>query len=155
MKKFLIGLKDLILRHKILSLICLLAFIVIVIMIYVFFSIFVSGSNAYGRRLSGIEKVKISSSELKKEEKQIEKNSEVKNAKLRIQGKIIYFNITFTNEASKDKAKEIAKKTLEDFSKDEKEFYDFEYILHQEDAAGFKITGTSGPKTGGISFIKS
>ncbi len=155
MKKLLISLKDLVLRHKILSLICVLAFIVIMIMLYVFFSIFVSGSNIYGSRLSGIEKYKITKAELNKEAATIEKNKEVKAAKVRIQGKIIYFDITFTNDTSKDKAKEIARKTLEDFSKGEKEFYDFEYILTQEDSKGFKITGTSGPKTKGISFIKS
>ncbi len=155
MKNFFGGLKDLLLRHKILSIICILAFVVVMIMLYIFFSIFVSGNDVYGRRLNGIEKVKISKSELKEEADKIEKNGEVKSAKVRIQGKIIYFDITFANGTSKEKAKEIAKKTLDDFSKKEKEFYDFEYVLMQEDSAGFKITGTSGPKTGGISFIKS
>ncbi len=155
MKKFLVGLKDLLLRHKLLSLICILAFTVVMIMLYVFFSIFVSSSDVYGRRLSGIDKVKISKSELNEIGEKIEKNGEVEKAKVRIQGKIIYFDVSFKKDVSKDKAKEIAKKTLDEFSKDEKEFYDFEYILKQEDSAGFKITGTSGPKTGGISFIKS
>ena len=155
MKRILVGLKDLLLRHKILSLISILAFIVVMIMLYVFFSIFVSGNNIYGRRLTGIEEVKISKDDLSKEKEKIEKNSEVSSAKVRVQGKIIYFDITFTKDTSKDKAKEIAKKTLDDFSKDEKEFYDFEYILQQENNDGFKITGTSGPKTEGISFIKS
>ena len=155
MKKFLLGLRDMLWRHKLLSLICFLAFVAIMIMLYVFFSIFVSGNDVYGRRLMGIEEVKISKSELNKEKETVEKNSEVKTAKVRLQGKIIYFDIVFTKGTSKDKAKDIAKKTLEDFSKDEKEFYDFEYILTSEDAEGFKITGTSGPKTGGISFIKN
>ncbi|MBR3161692.1 MAG: hypothetical protein IKF19_03070 [Bacilli bacterium] len=155
MKKFLIGLKDLILRHKLLSMICILAFTAIMIMLYVFFSIFVSTNNVYGRRLNGIEKVKIAKSELNKKSDKIEKNDEVKSAKVRIQGKIVYFDIIFKKETSKDKAKEIANKTLDEFSKEEKEFYDFEYVLASEDSAGFKITGTSGPKTEGISFIKS
>ncbi len=155
MKKFLVGLKDLLLRHKLLSLISILAFIVVMIMLYVFFSIFVSGNDVYGRRLDGIEDVKISKTDLNKEKEKIEKNGEVKSAKVRLQGKIVYFDITFTKDTSKDKAKEIAKKTLDDYSKDEKEYYDFEYVLHQENSDGFKITGTSGPKTGGISFIKS
>ena len=155
MKKFFVGLKDLLLRHKLLSLICFLAFVVVMTMLYVFFSIFVSGNDVYGRRLNGIEEVKISKNELNDESEKIEKMGEVKSAKVRLQGKIIYFDIIFNKDVSKDKAKEIAKKTLDDFSKDEKEFYDFEYILTQDDKDGFKITGTSGPKTGGISFIKS
>ena len=155
MKNFLIGVKDMLLRHKLLSMICILAFVVIMIMLYVFFSIFVSGNNVYGRRLSGIEEVRLSNSKLSKESKKIEEMGEVKSCKVRVQGKIVYFDIIFNKDASKDKAKEIAKKTLDDFSKDEKEFYDFEYILTQDDEKGFKITGTSGPKTNGISFIKN
>ena len=155
MKSFFGGLKNMLLRHKLLSLICILAFIVIMIMLYVFFSIFVSGSDVYGRRLSGIEEVKLSKSKLNKESDNIEKLTEVKSCKVRVQGKIVYFDIIFNKGVSKDKAKDIAKKTLDDFSKDEKEFYDFEYILTQDDEKGFKITGTSGPKTKGISFIKN
>ena len=102
MKKFLIGLKDLILRHKLLSMICILAFTAIMIMLYVFFSIFVSTNNVYGRRLNGIEKVKIAKSELNKKSDKIEKNDEVKSAKVRIQGKIVYFDIIFKKETSKE-----------------------------------------------------
>ena len=50
--------KDLVSRHKLLSAICLLAFIVIIMMMYVFFNLFVGGSNKYGDRLKGIEKHK-------------------------------------------------------------------------------------------------
>ena len=48
---------------------------------------------------------------------------------------------------------------MDEFDEDEKKFYDFEYVLTQntgdKENAGFKITGTKGPKTEGISFIKS
>ena len=155
MKSFLNWLKNLIFRHKLLSIICFLAFVVILIMLYVFFSLFVGGNDVYGNRLAGIKEVELSNSKLKKVATSIEKNGEVKSADVHLKGKIVYLDITFTNDTSKDKAKEIAKKTLDEFDKDEKSFYDFEYILTQEDLAGFKITGTSGPKTEGISFIKS
>lgn len=159
MKKLLGGLKDLIMRHKILSMICLLAFIIIVVLLYVFFSIFIGGNNKYGNRLEGIEAVELSKSKLSDIKDSVEKNDEVESAKVRVQGKIVYFDIVFNKDTSKDKAKEIANKTLDEFDKDEKEFYDFEYILTQnmgdDEDAGFKITGTKGPKTEGISFIKS
>lgn len=154
------SLKNLFSRHKILSIICLLAFIIVVILFYVFCSIFVGGNDKYGNRLDGIKEVQFTKSELSDISKEIEKNGEVDSAKVRVQGKIVYLDIVFTKETSKDKAKEIANKTLDSFEKDELKFYDFEYILTQvgsddKDDAGFKITGTKGPKTDSISFIKS
>lgn len=156
MKKLLDGLKDLISRHKILSIICILAFIIVIMMIYIFCSIFVGGSDKYGNRLEGIKEVEISKSKLSELKGKIEDNGEVDSAKVRIEGKIIYIDIKFTNETSKDKAKELANKVLDEFDKDEKNFYDFEFILTQNDTEkGFKLTGTKGPKTKEISFIKS
>lgn len=159
MKKVLNNLKDLIMRHKILSMICLLAFIIIIVLIYVFFSIFIGGNNKYGNRLNGIEAVELSKGKLNEVVEKIEKNEEVESAKVRVQGKIVYFDIIFGTSTTSDKAKEIAGKTLDEFDDEDKEFYDFEYILTQntddEKNTGFKITGTKGPKTEGISFIKS
>lgn len=150
--------KDLISRHKALSIICLLAFIIIVVLLYIFCSVFVGGNDKYGDRLNGIKEVEISKSELSSVKDTIEKNDSVSSAKVRVQGKIVYIDIIFKSEASKDTAKEVANKSLEEFSKKEKNFYDFEFILTQgtkKSDTGFKITGTKGPKTKGISFIKS
>lgn len=58
--------KDLVSRHKLLSAICLLAFIVIIMMMYVFFNLFVGGSNKYGDRLKGIENHKVEKKNKKK-----------------------------------------------------------------------------------------
>lgn len=160
MKKMISSLKDLVSRHKILSMICLLAFVIILILIYVFCSIFVGGNNKYGHRLDGIEEVEISGEILKSVSDDLEKKNEVDSADVRIQGKIVYVDIIYTKDVSEDKAKEIATSTLDSFSKEEKEFYDFEYILTQvigddgEDN-GFKITGTKSPKIDSISWIKS
>lgn len=150
-------LKDLLLRHKLLSIICILAFIIIVMMIYIFFSIFVGGTNKYGNRLEGIKAVEISKSDLSSVKKKIESKDEVESSKVRLEGKIIYIDIKFKEDVKADDAKKIAKEILEEFDEDEQKFYDFEFILYQEKDKdkGFKITGTKGPKTDGISFIKS
>jgi hypothetical protein len=156
MKRLLSGIKELFLRHKILSIICVLAFVIIIMIIYIFCSIFVGGTNKYGNRLEGIKEVEISKSDISDVKKKIEDNSEVSSAKVRVTGKIVYFDIDFTSDTSKDKAKEIANKVIDNFDKNEQEFYDFEFILTQSDKEdGFKLTGTKGPKTKGISFIKS
>lgn len=152
--------KNLLSRHKILAVICLLALIVIIILFYMFCSIFVGGSDKYGNRLDGIEEVEISKSEMSDIADAIAKDDSVDSAKVRLQGKIIYIDIVYKKDVSKDKAKEIAVKSLDNFDKKEKEFYDFEYVLTQnvgdnEEDTGFKITGAKTPKTDSISFIKS
>lgn len=148
-------LKDLLLRHKLLSIICILAFIIIVMMIYIFFSIFVGGTNKYGNRLEGIKAVELSKSDLSSVKKKIESKDEVESSNVRLEGKIVYIDIKFKENAKADDAKKIAKEILEEFDEDEQKFYDFEFILYQDKKDGFKITGTKGPKTDGISFIKS
>lgn len=155
-KKF----KDLLSRHKILAVICLLALIIIIILFYMFCSIFVGGNDKYGSRLNGIEKVELSKSDLKDVADTIEKDESVDSVEVRLQGKIIYIDIVYKKDVSKDKAKEFATKTLDNFDDDAKEFYDFEYVLSQiagdgEEDTGFKITGAKTPKTDSISFIKS
>lgn len=157
MNSFLGKIKDLVSRHRILSMICLLALVIIIILMYIFSSIFTSNGNNYGDRLRGIKDVEIAKSKLSSVSDKIKENSEVTKASVRVQGKIVYLDIEFNADTSLDKAKEIANSSLDNFSDKEKKFYDFEYILYQkkDDNTGFKITGTKGPKTDGISFIKS
>lgn len=157
MNSFLGKIKDLVSRHRILSMICLLALVIIIILMYIFSSIFTSNGNNYGDRLRGIKDVEVAKSKLSSVSDKIKENSEVTKASVRVQGKIVYLDIEFNADTSLDKAKEIANSSLDNFSDKEKKFYDFEYILYQkkDDNTGFKITGTKGPKTDGISFIKS
>ena len=160
MKKFLIGIKNLILRHKLLTLICFLAFIVVIILMSVFFNMFVGGSSKYGIRLNGIEDVAITSKEKKEVVSFLEEKDTVSEASVRVQGKIIYINIVFTRDASLDRAKAVATETLALFEDEEKEFYDFGYFLTQvevedKEDKGYIVTGTKSAKLESISWIKS
>lgn len=161
MKKFFSDIKDLILRHKLLSAICFLATIIIIIMLYIFFNLFIGGTNKYGDRLNGIEKVEISKQDQTEVANFLEEQSEVSKASVRIQGKIIYINIKFQREVTLDKAKEIANSTLEKFDADEKSFYDIGFYLTQvepeaeEENKGFVVTGTKNAQLDQISWIKS
>ena len=157
MKRFFKGVGKLLWRHKLLSLICLCAFAIVLIMLYVFCSIFVGGNGKYGHRLDGIDEVRISSKELSSITSKFKKGDNVNNASLRLEGKIVYVDIEFNKDTNKDKAKEIANSVLGEFSDDEKAFYDFEFILFQktDDDKGFKLTGTKSPKKDKISWIKS
>lgn len=160
MKKFFKSIKDLIQRHKLLTIICFLAIIVIIILMFIFFNMFVGGNGKYGDRLIGIEDVTISSKAKKEVVSFLEEKEQVTSASVRVQGKIIYINITFTRDTALDKAKAIATETLALFEDDEKEFYDFGYFLTQEEVednedTGFIVTGTKTVKIESISWIKS
>jgi len=160
LKKFFKGVKDLIWRHKLLTIICFLAFVVVLIMMYIFFSMFIGSSGKYGDRLEGIEKVELSKSDLSAIADTIEEKSEVTDASVRIQGKIIYIHIECNRETSLDRAKEIAVTSLDEFSDDEKSFYDIAFSLTQvevedTDDQGFVVTGSKNAKLDSVSWIKS
>lgn len=159
MKKFLGNLKDLISRHKLLFVICLLAFIIVIVLLYIFFSLFIGGTNQYGDRLDGIENVEISKSLKEEIVSFLEEKEEVVDASVRVQGKIIYIHIKYKGDVSLDKAKEIATSSLDKFDKDEKAFYDIGYYLTQdkdnEEDKGFVVTGSKNAKLDSISWIKS
>ena len=157
MKRFFNWFKRLILRHKLLTIICFMAFAIIVFMLYIFFSLFIGGNDIYGDRLKGIEKVEISKKELSEVSKKLEGKDEVVKASARIQGKIIYINIKYKDSVSVARAKEIAVGALENFEKEEKSFYDIGFYLTQEkkDNSGFKITGSKNAKLDSVSWIKS
>lgn len=152
--------KDLILRHKLLSAICFLALIVIIMMMYVFFNLFVGGSNKYGDRLKGIENHKVEKKEQEEVVSFLKEKNEVNDASIRIQGKIIYIHIEYTRETSLDTAKAIATESLAKISDDEKKFYDIGYYLTQvsdenQEDKGFVVTGNKSNELDSISWIKS
>lgn len=160
MKKLLSKIKKLICKHKLLSVICFLAFIIILIMMYIFFNVFIGGTNKYGNRLDGIDKVEISKSEKGEVKSFIEEKQEVTKANVRIQGKIIYISIEYTSETSLDRAKEIANESLTKFDDNEKNFYDIGFFLTQtaqegEENSGFVVTGSKNAQLDNISWIKS
>lgn len=146
---------DLVKRHKVLSIICSLAIILVVIMIVVLFSFFVGGNDKYGNRLDGIEEVEVTSKDKKDLTASIKENDVVKDADVRVQGKIIYINIKFNEGTNLDKAKEIANSSIKEIDEEQLKFYDLGYFLTSEGEEGFNVTGTKNAKLDKISWIKS
>ena len=143
-------------RHKILSIICFLSFAIVLILLYIFCSVFVGSSGKYGHRLDGIDKVTLTSKELSSVNDGISSSDVVLKSSVRLEGKIVYVDIIFKENATKEKAKEVSNSVLNEFSDKEKDFYDFEFVLSQkEDNSGFKLIGTKSPKNEKISWIKS
>ena len=152
---------ELIKRHKGLAIVGTLALILLIIMFAIFARmIFSSGDSEYGDRLKNI--VKVEKSVLTENKEKIEEYEEVEEASIRVQGKIIYTTIIFTENTKKDRAKEIAKSTIEYYDEEIIKDYDFEYFLTQnievaedEEDQSYTIIGTKHPDIDYISWTKN
>ena len=104
-------------RHKGLAIIGGLTLILLIVIFAIFSRmIFSTGKGEYGDRLNGITDVK--GNTLESVRTKILENEEVEKASLRIQGKIIYTIMYVKEGTSKDKAKEIASKSILEYSEE-------------------------------------
>lgn len=104
-----------------------------------------NGGSKYGDRLDGIELITVSDDKKNSVVEDIKKRKNVKDAKVEVSGKIIYIRIAFNAGADLDTSKAIAVKTLEQFSDEEKAFYDVHFTLvseKNEASDGFTIMGS-------------
>ena len=109
-------------------------------------------NTVYGSRLDGIENVIIS--DKKKDEiiKFIKDNEDVSSASIDIQGKIINISIKIGNkENTIDIMKEKCSLIVNKFSKEEIEFYDFQFFIKNEDA-NYNLIGYKNKKNEELSY---
>lgn len=153
--------KEFIKKNKGLSILLVLTLILLVIIFAIFFEfIRERNTNKYGSRLDGIDKVKITEKKLKEIKKVIKDNEKVEKVNLRIQGKIIYIQFTFSKGTELSSAKEIANKSLENFDEDELNYYDVSCFLIEKDDDNdetdeFKITGNKHNNLKEFTYINS
>ena len=105
---------------------------------------FGNGGSKYGDRLDGIEAVEINDTKKESLVNSIKEGKNVDDAKVLVSGKIIYIRIAFEAGADLDTSKSIAVKSLEQFSEEEKKFYDVHFTLVSEKTdtnEGFTIMG--------------
>ena len=148
---------NLIKRHKNLFIVGSLALILIIILFIICARmIFSTGETEYGQRLNGL--VKIESSVVESVISSVKENNVVEDVTVRIQGKIVYTTITYKKGTKVDKAKEIAKKTLEKYSEEAIASYDFAYFIKEsvpeEETKYFLLAGTKHPNKDVISWTK-
>ncbi len=106
---------------------------------------FGNGGSKYGDRLDGIEAVAIPDDKKNSVVEDIKQRKNVKDAKIEVSGKIVYIRIAFEAGADLETSKAIAVKTLEQFSDEEKAFYDIHFTLvseKNEASDGFTIMGS-------------
>ena len=152
---------DLIKRHKGLAIVGGLSLILLLIIIIIFSRmIFSKNKSEYGDRLKNL--VKIENKVFEEVKKDASKEAGVKKVTIRTQGKIVYTTISVDEKMPKDKAKGIAKKTLEKYSEKVIENYDFCFFITQEkvlDKEGndisYTISGTKIPDKEEISWTKN
>jgi hypothetical protein len=133
-------------EHRIFTMLMAIVVVCLVLIITVLVNVFYmgNGSNKYGNRLEGIENVQISDSRQSDFENNIANNEKVKKVDIRVQGKIVYITMQIEPGIKIEEAKSIALKTLDEFSDEEKSFYDFNFTLKQnstENSDGFLISG--------------
>lgn len=144
-------------KNKGFAIICALAFILFIIMVVIFVRLLVGGSsNKYGNRLDGIDKVKISNEVYESVKEEVKEVEGVNDVSVRLQGKIVYTTIELSDSISADKAKEIAKNTLDNYTEDELKYYDFSFFLKWKGEESDKvITGNKHHNLEDITWIKS
>ena len=144
-------------KNKGFAIICALAFILFIIMVVIFVRLLVGGSsNKYGNRLDGIDKVKISNEVYESVKEEVKDVEGVNDVSVRLQGKIVYTTIELSDSISADKAKEIAKNTLDNYTEDELKYYDFSFFLKWKGEESDKvITGNKHHNLEDITGIKS
>lgn len=144
-------------KNKGFAIICALALILFIIMVVIFVRLLVGGSsNKYGNRLDGIDKVKISNEVYESVKEEVKEVEGVNDVSVRLQGKIVYTTIELSDSISADKAKEIAKNTLDNYTEDELKYYDFSFFLKWKGEESDKvITGNKHHNLEDITWIKS
>ena len=133
-------------EHRVFTILMAIVVVCIVLIVTVLINVFYmgNGTNKYGNRLEGIDKVQISESKQSDLENNIANNEKIKKVDIRVQGKVVYITMQVEPGVILEEAEGIALKSLDEFSDEEKAFYDFNFTLKQnssENSDGFIISG--------------
>lgn len=144
-------------RNKGLFIVLLLTLILLIFIIVIFVKLLVGNSkDKYGNRLDGIENIMISKETYDGVESEVMDTTLVEEVSVRRQGKIVYTTIILKADTGRDKAKEIAANTLDNYSEEELAFYDFSFFLKWEgEEADTVITGNKHSNLESISWVNS
>lgn len=106
--------------------------------------------NPYGARVDGIENVEITDSRRTEIENKYKADEGIETISVHLEGPngyvgpIIYIDILFNNKVTLEEAKTKAAAMVDEFSKDEQNFYDIHFTIKQKKSdttEGFLISG--------------
>ena len=119
-------------ENKVLFALTIIIIISLVLMTIGLLSYFYGNNKSpYGDRLNGMEGYPINKSLAKDIQELLD--GDVTNVKIETKGKIIYIIIDVNKEVGKLEAKDLAAKSLEKFSDNEKNYYDLQFLITCED----------------------
>jgi len=142
-------------EHRIFTILMAIAIVCIILICTVLIQCFYvgNGTDKYGNRLEGIENYEITDERQNDIKDKLIENAKVKTASLTITGKIIYIDISFETNAELVEAETIASELLNEFSEEEKGYYDFNITLKQDATStsdGFLISGAHNKNGNGL-----
>ncbi len=123
----------------IILIICLIVFATVSITYF-----YGASKDKYGNRLDITKEVPLDSKLYTDIENELKANEKVIKASAKLKGKIVYINVTFSDETKLEDAKLIAETVIKLFNEDELNVYDLEFIIQTEnvtDNAGFVALG--------------
>ena len=143
-------------EHRIFTILMSIVIVCFILIGTLLFQCFYSGgADKYGNRLEEIGKYEIKKDKLEEIETKIITEEKVKTANVFRTGRIIYSSIEFTPETELIEAQNIAIKLLDEFSEDDKNYYDFNFTLKKEESdtvEGFVIEGARNSSGNGLSW---
>ena len=144
-------------RNKGLSVVILLTLVLFIFIVVIFVKLLVgNSSNKYGNRLDGIDNVKIDNDTYDGVETELLDTGLTIESSVRLQGKIVYTTIVLKADTTKEKAKEIASLTLDNYTAEELSYYDFSYFLKWEgEEEDTVITGNKHHSLDDITWVNS
>ena len=122
---------DFLKRHDVLLGGLIIVLIILVVLALLSYKLFFSwvGSDLYGTRLAGIDKVPITDSMIGDIKGKISANEAINNITYDLKGKIANFVITVKDGTEVSSVKELAKTILTDFTLDQRNFYDIQVFI--------------------------
>lgn len=133
----------------------ILVFIIVLAGIFTVKKVFTNDETTaiYGTRLEGREDVKISNDTKNKVKDKLKDSTS--NASVRIAGRIVNIRFKVNAEINLETAKSLGDKALEEFSKEEKEYYDFQILIENDKNTNqFPIIGYKHHKKENITWTK-
>ena len=132
--------------HRVLVILMAIAIVcLIVIGVFLIGSFYVNkDGDKYGSRLQNIEDYPLEKDRLIILQNKYEENENVDKVEMTVTGRIVYTHILSTDAGTLDALKEISSQILEEFSEDEKKYYDFHFTIKKISytaADGNKIDG--------------
>lgn len=131
---------DFIKKNKKILIIC----VVVILFIFMCFKLFfVDGTkDAYGSRLKGISKMKISNTQVKDIKNEITSSNETDKVDYVLKGRLVNILITLKKGTSIDVGKELANKSIKVLDDEQNKYYDVQvFLLSDESDDNYPLIG--------------